>query len=702
MTRPDHHPPEGQPAVVPPPVGEELDLLGRVQQHLEEHPEAPPITDRDVLKEMEELRESAFDAKEEDLPALFQHYDHLASRARAVGVDAGRPTVDPDCPYFAHLRLRDGGVWRDLFIGRGTRLEPGLRIVDWRDAPVSTIFYRYQEGEEFEEQVGDVVLQGVVEARRIVGVEGGRLQRVDCPQGAWVQESGNWIPLARPAPRLSGGAGSAFRAGDARAARLGTGLAHRADKHLPEIAALIDPRQFDLVTRPGSGLVAIRGTAGSGKTTVALHRIAWLVHADPARFRPSRMLVLVWGRALKNYVAHVLPALGVEGVRVETWEEWARARRLRLFTRLPKACREDPPSALQRLKLHPAFERVLAERVRARPAPGTMAEAIDDFVSLLSDTEPTLRAFTALAGGTLSEAAIASGGREMADQASALRAWLDGDRSSGPVLDCEDDALLLRAWQLRVGPLRGPDHRPERYAHVVVDEVQDFAPVELGVALATLDEGRCATLAGDTAQHIVDVAGFADWETLFAHLGVQGTVVETLRVSYRSTREIAEFGRRLLGPSADLEPPPRTIRAGPPVEILRFTDHGALVALLADTLRSLARAEPLASVALIAPDTACAHLVFDGLTRAEVPRLRLVLDQDFSFAPGVEVTLVQDVKGLEFDYVVLLDASAAHYPDTDTARRALYVGATRAIHQLWVTVTGTPAAAIRPLLEALR
>ncbi len=702
MTGPDPQPAEGQPSVVPAPVREEVEILGRIRRHLEEHPEPPAISGRHILREMEELRASASDAKEEDLPALFQHYDHLASRARVVGGEIGRPGVDPECPYFAHLRLRHDGVERDLFIGRGTRLERGLRIVDWRDAPVSTIFYRYQEGEEFEEQVGDVVLQGVVAARRIVGVANGELQRVDCPQGSWVYEAGAWIPLARPASRLAGGAGSAFRAGDFRSARMGTGLAHRADKHLPEIAALIDPTQFDLVTRPGSGLVAIRGTAGSGKTTVALHRIAWLVHADPQRFRPSRMLVLVWGRALKNYVAHVLPALGVEGVRVETWEEWARSRRLRLFTRLPKACREDSPSSLQRIKLHPAFGAVLERRIRARPAAPTVTEAIDDFVSLLSDTEATLRAFAALAGDTLSEAAIAAGGREMAEQASTLRGWLDGDRSAGPVLDCEDDALLLRAWQLRVGPLRGPDHRPERYAHVVVDEVQDFAPVELEVALATLDEGRCATLAGDTAQHIVDVAGFSDWDTLFAHLGMQGTVVETLRVSYRSTREIAEFGRRLLGASADLEPEPRTIRAGPPVEILRFTDHGALVAVLADALRTLARDEPMASVALIAPDTACARLIFEGLLKADVPRLRLVLDQDFSFAPGVEVTLVQDVKGLEFDYVVLLDASAAHYPDTDTARRALHVGATRAIHQLWVTVMGTPAAAVRPLLGGPR
>ncbi|MBN1335997.1 MAG: ATP-binding domain-containing protein [Deltaproteobacteria bacterium] len=677
-----------------------MQLLGRVRRYLEEHPEPPAITGRDVLREMAELRESAFDAKEEDLPALFQHYDQLASRARVVGADVGRPPVDPDCPYFAHLRLQEDRRTRDLFIGRGTRIEPGLRIVDWRDAPVSTIFYRYQEGEEFEEQVGDVVLQGTVAARRIVGVAGGELQRVDCPQGSWVREDGAWIPLARPPPSLSGGAGSAYRAGDAQKSRLGTGLAHRADKHLPEIAALIDPRQFDLVTRPGSGIVAIRGTAGSGKTTVALHRIAWLVHADPERFRPSRMLVLVWGRALKNYVAHVLPALGVEGVRVETWEAWARSLRLRLFSRLPKACREDSPGSLQRIKLHPVFETVLERRIRTRLAPPGMASALDDFVSLLSDTEATLRVFEDLAPGALPRPTLVAAGREMADQASRLRAWLDGDRSAGSILDCEDDALLLRAWQLRVGPLRGPDHRPVRHAHVLVDEVQDFAPLELRVALGTLDDGRCATLAGDTAQHIVDVAGFTDWKALFDHLDVQGTVVETLRVSYRSTREIAEFGRRLLGPHADAEPPPRTIRAGPPVEILRFTDHGALVALLADTLRNLSRSEPLASVALIAPDEACARLVYEGLLRAEVPRLRLVLDQDFSFAPGVEVTLARDVKGLEFDYVVLLDTSARHYPDTDTARRVLHVGATRAIHQLWVTVTGTPAAAVRPFLGA--
>ena len=68
---------------------------------------------------------------------------------------------------------------------------------------------------------------------------------------------------------------------------------------------------------------------------------------------------------------------------------------------------------------------------------------------------------------------------------------------------------------------------------------------------------------------------------------------------------------------------------------------------------------------------------------------RLALDGAFDFQPGISVTCVAEVKGLEFDYVVVPDASAAHYPDTPESRRALYVAVTRAIHQLWLASVGT-------------
>ena len=64
-----------------------------------------------------------------------------------------------------------------------------------------------------------------------------------------------------------------------------------------------------------------------------------------------------------------------------------------------------------------------------------------------------------------------------------LNAYLGGDREVNAELDGEDDALLLRAWQLRVGPLRGKSKRPLQYRHVVLDEVQDFSPLEVRLLL---------------------------------------------------------------------------------------------------------------------------------------------------------------------------------------------------------------------------
>ena len=65
-----------------------------------------------------------------------------------------------------------------------------------------------------------------------------------------------------------------------------------------------------------------------------------------------------------------------------------------------------------------------------------------------------------------------------------------------------------------------------------------------------------------------------------------------------------------------------------------------------------------------------------------------MLDGRFSFEPGVDVTDVENCKGLEFDYVVVPDASAAAYPDRDDARRRLHVAVTRASHQLWLATGG--------------
>jgi DNA helicase-2/ATP-dependent DNA helicase PcrA len=209
------------------------------------------------------------------------------------------------------------------------------------------------------------------------------------------------------------------------------------------------------------------------------------------------------------------------------------------------------------------------------------------------------------------------------------------------------------------------------------------------ILLETCDTNQSVTLAGDTRQHISKSAGFSSWRQFLTQIGVASTALSTLEVSYRSTHPITRFAIEVL--DEDDEPAPRTTRDGPPVELFRFSEHGACVAFLSESLLHLVRSEPLANVAILAPDEATATMYAEGLARAEVPHVRLVQNQRFAFAPGIDVVEVSQVKGLEFDYVVVVEASARHWPDTSHHRRLMHVAATRAVHQLWLTSVGTPS-----------
>ena len=112
------------------------------------------------------------------------------------------------------------------------------------------------------------------------------------------------------------------------------------------------------------------------------------------------------------------------------------------------------------------------------------------------------------------------------------------------------------------------------------------------------------------------------------------------------------------------------------------------MAQLGEALRALALREPRATVAVLARYADQAEMYYDGLKRAEVPNLRRVRDQDFRFRPGVDVTEVREVKGLEYDYVILVDVNTSTFPDDLESRHLMHVGATRAAHQLWLVATG--------------
>ena len=691
-------------AVTHPIITDELTLLEQVTTLLNEAPTTAAPSDAPLLEELASLREMLRDGeKTEDRAALLEQWNRQSALLEQLRAARQAPQVDRDSPYFAHLRLRENGAERDILLGKATRLQRGVRIVDWRNAPISRIFYRYQQGEPYEEEIAGRVMTGEVVARRTVTIRNQKLQRVDAPEGIFSADErapGGWHRAPVEAPRLAGGEGAALRAYQATEGthrRLGTdleGSRRRADKHLPDIAGLIDPAQFALITRPSAGFVVIRGTAGSGKTTVALHRIAYLAFGDPT-IDSAQTLVVVFSPALRDYVSHVLPALGVTHVQVRTFHDWAAEHTRRLFPKLPRQVRDDTPALVQRLKLHPGVLVALERQVRRVPAQRTVEQVIDDWASVLSQAALLEEVFAQVAPDAFSTEELVRAATWNRDRYDELCAWMEGDAEVSAELDAEDDALLLRAWQLRVGPLPWRPNRLLRYRHIAIDEVQDFSPVEVQVLLGCLDAQQSITLAGDTQQHVMKDAGFTSWAKFFKDLGLEGTEVNTLEISYRCSREIAEFAVGVLGDLREDDTPPFTTRSGPAVELFRFTDHGACVAFLADALKELCAAERLASICVLTPTRELSALYHRGLHNGEVPRLRRVENQDFTFAPGVEVTEIEQVKGLEFDYAILVEVSAANFPDTPAARRLLHVGATRAVHQLWLTSVGTPSPLIR-------
>ncbi|MEO5768586.1 MAG: 3'-5' exonuclease [Polyangia bacterium] len=794
---------------VPPVVAEELTLLRIVMTKLDAAPRRAR-TVVDDLGSMIELRDALAEAKPEDQGSILEQMHRIEALSKQRGKGES-PPVDRKSPYFGHLRLDEGGRRRDVLIGARSFVEPGggVQIVDWRNAPVSRLFYRYEEGDPYEERLGDRLVEGEILARRTVAIVDSELRRVSSPGGTYAidRATAGWREIAATQARLSvardgtatltpaagagapatgvGAAASGAAAPAAVRGRLGvdeTGT-RRADRHLPAIAALIDPRQFELVTRPTSGLIAVQGSAGSGKTTIGLHRIAYLVFADAQRFKPDRVLVVVYQRALANYVSRVLPSLDVPGVAVRTFSDWADDVRRATLPAFQAPVTEDTPPIVMRAKAHGAMLKILADRQHQLSAwcraelqreldqrPG--AEAVVAFwdktaidpeqgvkhastgsASRPDATRPTPvdQRVTALARWIKEAAgvdpatrnAVEAAGRRMrsrsrdvvgewasfltdrtalgaaferhapgtfsAGQLDEVHRWCverDRMRTGGRnpdedaesyALDPEDDALLLRIYQIQRGPLAGPKG-PLLVEHLMVDEVQDFSPVELAVLLETTTRQRSVTLAGDVAQAIAPEHGFSSWSQMLDDLGIPHERVEPLRVSYRSTREIVDAAEHVLGPlMGDVRPvAPRT---GAPVESFGFGSAGEATEFLSHALVELMRAEPTASVALIARHPEQARLYYEALAEIEIPSLRIVADQDFSFTAGIDVTDVRQTKGLEFDIVILLEVTDASYPLSDDARRLLHVAMTRAAHQLWITYTGTPS----PLLpESLR
>ena len=550
-------------------------------------------------------------------------------------------------PYFGVIGIDDADrrIGKKSYLIGKQMLMDGSKvvIVDWRRAEISQLFYDFEQGEEYDATIQGVDREGLIVCKRKIGIDRELLHRIETPAEVYQLSAGEW--------RKSGG--SLASTSDTKS--------QQADHRLVDIVSLISADQFGMITKESAGCTYLTGSAGTGKTTVALHRLSYLQFDQPELFRPERCLVLMFNRTLRDYVKKTSSEL-LGSTRVDTFSAWA-LNALSALGVTVKTSFEDPFGALKKNSL--------------------LSGLLARYVGESRKMDPVLDLWRFYGQRYLVEA-LCAGTREREAFESEVRRKID---SKDRILSFSDVSILLRLCQLRRSPEATVAGAFNFYDHIVVDEAQDFGQLELESILAATSARRSLTVCADEKQKIlsfVDADGFANFKGALNSLGLDK---ETLSLSYRSAREIMDLAARVSGQPAD------TSRACPGVvQFHQVSDFEGATGKLQNLLAQLCAADPQALTAVICKKKADIKSIQESL--AGVAGLHP--EGIITFEPGALVVNSHQVKGLEFTNVVLWDPNESDYRQTELDRNLLYVAITRACKRIDVIHWRPLAKAIRP------
>ncbi len=598
----------------------------------------------------------------------------LLERAKAV-----LPT-SASAPCFARLVIERDERSKEYLLGWHTHVDTRFTVLQWNVAPLASVFFSSPVGADYELEIDGRTLEGTVRARNLLEFDSA---------GALVSITDEGVRLTREGDLWSASTDATMRIEERDlTARLRPASA---------VEVQLDEAQRRAVTRPPGGALLVLGEAGVGKTTVALHRLKHLRNQHEGRRFDAAVVVPTEG--LRRLTKALLERLNLEGVDVALYDRWAAKLAKRRFPSLPMRESEDAAPGVLHLKRHRALAPVIAEFARASPRKG--APRREDLHDLFGDRVWMERVAEVAAGDLMPSAVSAvldhtrvqyteTTEQEYADVVDATRLETADGRAidagtpmnDAGTVDVEDFAAIFELERARAELRGAKPEPPRRYDVLVLDEAQEFAPLELSLMGRCVAPGGTLVVAGDAGQQVDATACFEDWGATLRDLGAPRYETATLTTSYRCPDDVTHLARHVLDPT--LAAP--DLASSKHVGFARAANECHLVARLVDALREVVTVDPRASVAVVVRRAESARrlasLVAKGVD------VRLALEGDFRFGPGVNVTAVQEVKGLEFDHVIVADASESVYADYLKARRAIYVVVTRAIHHVVLATVG--------------
>lgn len=655
-----------------------------------------------VADAWEELRVKPTALSEEDLEQLSAEVDRFAARRQFADSLAERSRRMLLNPFFARVDFAEQGEDRaeKIVIGLySLKDEKGALLVhDWR-APVCSLYYDAKPGEAAYESPSGVI-RGRLTLKRQYRMENGRLKYYVDTQVS--------IDDSLLLDILSGAS----------------------SRHMRQIVATIQTEQNAAIRQEDARVVSVVGSAGSGKTSVAMHRAAYLMYRRRDLLDASRITILSPSTAFSEYVSGVLPELGEENIRARTLREVVEEA---LDKKVEKPFRQleallDAGGALRRESVRYKSGMDFLDRLRrfadgfAACGPEFTNVRLDDQVlirreelvrmyrgelSLLTPAQKLMRMQTTLdsrmAGWeerlykqyekSFSDKYSQRELRQMSNMAVAqrlqpvraqLRAMLEikgGDLLRRVLREApralrdayeENRAAGVTWWEDAVAEaylaVRLGFAAPDKLIyHLLVDEAQDYSETALAMLGAYYPNAR-VTLLGDPKQRTCPGMEACEPRNWGACFGMPDAPVFPLTKCYRSTVQIAGVCNRILPDGDRLEPFGRDGEA--PV-VAQYSE-----ALLRQTLSDF-RAAGHKTIAVVTRTQAQA----DSLSTKLENVYRLDGGEaDLSYESGDTVVASYHLtKGMEFDAVIVVWPAAELTADE---RRRLYTACSRALHAL--------------------
>lgn len=532
--------------------------------------------------------------------------------------------------YFARVVTTENN--RDIEFRLGAASFPSQRIIDWRKAPISKLFYNYEEGDDFAEDIQGREREGIIKLKRSFQGKMNKLNVIETAQGTIAKTDKGWV--------------------ESENTHRSRNMGH--DGHLPPILSLITPEQFELITSKKDEPIVIQGVAGSGKTTVALHRLAWLLHEDNSDNLAENCMIVVATPSLKSYISTTLPELNVQGVKIYTYREWAK----KLYESIGKTkitkVRESLP--LRRFKNSRFLLAELKNFAQGK--------------NLQKGQDPAPLYFEFLQG-LVSKNAFS--GKYAENIATEIKAQLQDK-----YITFSDLGSLLNLTHICLGYYPPESSVLVGLDHLVIDEVQDLGLVEIASLTNALNPDKTLTVVGDMAQKIFASRDFLDWADVLKICGFDQSHPLSLQVSYRTTGEIIKLANHLRNDPNSLKTT-QTPRYGPAPSHIRAHNAELLADLTAKWIQQCLSEDTHSLSAIICRHMDQAQKLVNGLKKRGLNMVRLGYHDQFDFSPGVIVSIVHQIKGLEFRNVLLVETSEENYPsEKEISRNLLYVAVTRA------------------------